>query len=129
MDLPESLPGPLYNSTDMGIRTRGVQHGQLAQAHSPVAPEGRHGFPLKELDRTTGHIMMGSEEAQGAVLGLSAMGSVPDPDVGLPSTHLVGARTIHRSSFHIWKVSETQPHSQSWFFIIRAFSHLFKLPT
>lgn len=55
----------------------------------------------------------GSDKAHGAALGLSAVGSVPDPDVGLPGTDLVGARTVRRSSFHIWKTSETQLHSLS----------------
>lgn len=51
------------------------------------------------------------------------MGSVPEPGVGLPDAGLVGARTVHRSSFHVQKTAEIQLHSQSWFFIISAFPH------
>lgn len=43
-------------------------------------------------------------------------GSGPDSDSGLPSTDLVGTRTVHRSSFHILKTSEAQLHSQLVFF-------------
>lgn len=68
-----------------------------------------------------------SKEAQGSALSLGAMGLVPDSDDGLLGAELVGGKTTHRSSFHIWKASETQVHSLSCFFI-RAFPHLFKLP-
>lgn len=40
-----------------------------------------------------------------------------------------GARTSHRSSFHVRKASDVQPHALLYFSIIRAFPHLFKLPT
>lgn len=65
--------------------------------------------------------MRGTEEARGVALHLSAGLLVPNADVGLPATDLVEARTVH-SSFHIWKASGAQPHSQPCFFMIRTYS-------